>query len=126
MLAGLLAMLALSACSYHWDASARVKQTGRANGQGMTIKLSSQLGDHFEGKLVNGCADVSIRQSPKRPNRITITVTDAAGATIGTATSNDLAQRPFDIPLSNGALMLVTPGEACSRAVPGLLVHDGP
>jgi hypothetical protein len=108
--AGLLVLLALAGCSYHWDASMRLKGAARP---GLVVSMTSSLGDHFQAPLAGGCVDARIRQSPKLPNRITITVTGADGKVVGTALTNDLDRRPFEIALAGGGAITVTPGAAC-------------
>ena len=67
---GFLFILTLSACSNHWTASIEMKDPEHELNTFLTVKLSSSLGDQFEGKIDNNCIDVHIRQSSKLPNKI--------------------------------------------------------
>lgn len=92
-----------------------MKSAAQAHSRGFVVSMSSSLGDHFQGALDEGCVDARIRQSPKLPNRITITVTDAHGGIVGSAVTNDLARVAFDIPLASGTVLTVTPGGSCKN-----------
>ncbi|MBC7500108.1 MAG: hypothetical protein H7315_06385 [Herminiimonas sp.] len=110
----MLAMLVLPACSNHWNASMRFVGNAEAASRGLKMSTTSALGDHFPAVLVGDCADVRIPQSPKLPNKIMITVTDANDQIIGSAITHDLARRSFVIPLTGvSATIEVTPGSTC-------------
>jgi hypothetical protein len=110
----LIALLQLSACSSSWTASLRLRNADGAPPERLEVTMRSALGDEFHGVMEGNCLDVRIRQSPKLPNRITITIADAHGNLLGEAQTNDLARDDFVIPL-RGRTEVVTaaPGQKC-------------
>jgi hypothetical protein len=111
---GLIVLLQLSACSSSWTASLRLRSADGAPHKRLQVTMRSSLGDEFHGVLEGACLDVRIRQSPKLPNRITITIADADGNLLGEARTNDLAKEGFDIPLGEGkGVVTAAPGQKC-------------
>jgi hypothetical protein len=110
----LVAALCIAGCSSQWHASMELRQAPSAP-QPLQVKLTSALGDEQDSSLADRCVQVNIHQSPKLPNRITITVADRNGKMLGQAQTNDLANRPFTIVLEGGGQILITPGRRCER-----------
>lgn len=94
----------------------QLQGTGRSAPKGLVVTMTSSLGDHFQGVLAGGCIDARIRQSPKLPNRINITIADAEGKVLGSAAANDLVNRPFAIALDRGGAVGVTAHARCASS----------
>jgi len=111
--ASLLLLSLLAGCSNNWTAALQLKLDAGSARQPLTVRLHSSLGDEFTGLLDGDCLEVRIWQSSKLNNRISITVLDAKGQTLGSASTNDLANRAFDIPLAGTGTVTVQPGAKC-------------
>ncbi|MET3130594.1 hypothetical protein AAKU55_000851 [Oxalobacteraceae bacterium GrIS 1.11] len=108
-------LLSLSACSYQWCATIELTPAEPAPAIALSARLVNSLGDQFSTGLAAKCTQVTIRQHPKLPNKVEITIVDANGHWMGGVTTHDLANRQIVIPLKEiNRVALVTPGGKCS------------
>ena len=111
-----LALAGLASCSYQWTASVQVKLAHGQQHVPLQVLLTSSLGDHVSIKLDDDCIDVRIRQHPKLPNKINISIYDATGALVGATSTHDLANQKIEIPLTNiNGLVVITPSKKCRQ-----------
>jgi hypothetical protein len=106
-------LLLLAACSSNWTAALELKLAPGAVRQPLSVTLHSTLGGEFSGVLAGDCLEVRIRQSPKLKNQISIHILDAQGRVLGTASTNDLANRDIEIALAEQGVVTVRPGIRC-------------